>query len=163
MQLRASLSTTVITTTPDVFSLENFLIKLTYSTIGASGETAINSYAILGWNPLSESQNAKRIKEILVYYEGTSGTLNFRYENAEGDIDNTFAIDLSISPEDSSTDDYVGLSGDMIYRYIPPVTLGEDFPTGKLWRFTISEGAVVEWDVKKVIIRFEELPYVSYI
>lgn len=164
LQMRATLSDTVITSTPNVFSLDNFLIKLTYSKVGSSGETAINSYLISGWEPLSDAaaQNGKRIKEILIFYSGTSGTLNFRYENNEGDIDKTFSIDLSVLPETSSTDDYVGTASQKIHRYIPPVALGEDFPTGKLWRFTVSEGGVTQWAIQKIVIRHEVLPYVPF-
>ncbi len=163
LQMRASLSTTDITLTPQMFSLENFLVKLTYSAIGSSGETAINSYWISGWEPLSgESQNPKRVKEILVFYSGTSGTLTVGYENDGGDINKSFAINLATSPTTSTTDDYVGATDQKIFRYIPPVALGTDLPTGKLWRFTLSEGGTTEWAVQKIITRYEVLPYVPF-
>lgn len=161
LQIRATLSDSDITTTPKVLSLDNFLIQLTYSKVGSSGETSVNSYFIPGWESLDGSRNPKRIKEILIYYTGTSGNLNFRYENDEGDIDNTFTIDLSTLPETSTEDDYVGTAQDKIYRYIPPGGFaGEDFPSGKLWRFSVSESGIVGWSIQDIMIRYEVLPYV---
>jgi len=85
IQLRGTLTTTDINLTPNVFFSDGFFVKLNYSISGNSAETSVLTIWKSGFDTLgAEFANFdKRINEIYIYYEGTSGTLNYSINNDE--------------------------------------------------------------------------------
>lgn len=155
IQLRASLSTGVITETPYVQSLNNYVIKMVYSQSGATAETSINSVWRSGFYDIGDKTLPKRIWAVDVYYEGTSGTLTVGFTNDKGDITKSFNIDLSIDPTASSTDQYFGDNTHKIYKYLVPVNSSSDpTPTGRMWQFSVTEGGVVVWKINRIDVRY---------
>lgn len=157
IRLRASLSTTSWSETPSVYLRDGFLVRLTYKKSGSVKEpTFLSSWQ--GGKTKLGTESPKRIKEIQVFYTGTSGTLTVDYTNESGETF-SFDIDLSVNPNDSSTDSYFGTNEDKIFVYIPEFT---SQPTGRIWQFKVSDSSTENWKVKRAVVRFEQLPYVTY-
>lgn len=159
IQIRAKLTTSNFQFTPYVVLEDSFLAKVTYNRSGVTGETSVASFWKSGYTDLDIPQNPKRIKEIQIHYTGTSGTLTFGYENDEGTSTKTFSVDLSIDPNASRTDQYYGTTTDKVYVYVPPVT---DSAVGRKFRFSVTENGTTEWQIRRVVIRGEASPYVTY-
>lgn len=157
VQIRATLTTTDITDTPYLVSLDNFSIKLLYSKVGVAAETAINSLWQGGWQDFDIPTIPKRIWGINVYYTGTEGTMTVGLKNERGDIDQSFDIDLSLDPTSSTDDEYFGSNTNKIYKWLAPIN-SETTPTpiGRLWRFTIEEGGVTSWNVYSMDVKFSQ-------
>ena len=160
IQLRGTLTTTDITETPLLESLNNYVIKLAYSKIGASNETAINSIWRSGYTDLGLPTIPKRLWGIDVYYVGTSGTMTVGLKNERGDIDQSFSFDLSVDPESDPNDQYFGTNDYKVYKWLPPVN-SETTPTpiGRKWQFSVSEGGATVWDVSRMDIRYSVETY----
>lgn len=155
LQVRMKMTTTDITETPVVDSLNNYVIKLVYSQVGAAAETAINSIWESGFNDFGKPTIPKRLWGIDIFYTGTSGTLTFNYVNDRGDIDQSFTIDLSVNPTSSSTDQYFGTETAKIYKFLSPANSATvPTPIGRLWKFKISEGAATVWNVSKFDVKY---------
>ena len=159
IQLRASLTTSDIKTTPLLINLDNFNVKLLYSKVGSAAETAINSVWESGYHDLGSPTIPKRIWGITAFYTGTLGTMTFSLENERGDIDQSFDIDLSIDP-DSFDDQYFGNNTNKIYKWLAPVN-SETHPTpiGRLWKFTIEEGGISGWNVYGIEVKYSQESY----
>lgn len=160
LQLRLTESTTDITETPIVDRLNNFVVKLVYSRVGSSGETAINSLWESGYDDFGSPTMPKRLIFLNVYYSGTSGTMTVGYENDRGDIDQSFNIDLSISPTSSSTDQYFGTETNKVYKFLIPVnSTTNPTPVGRKFKFLISEGGITSWNVYRIDIGYAKEEY----
>lgn len=157
IQLRASLSDTSWTSSPALYLSDNFVAKLTYQKSGSAAEP---SYLSLwqGKETTLGSESQKRIKEIQVIYEGTSGTLTLYADQNEG-RQYSFSIDLSVDPTSSTQDSYFGTNDEKVYVYTPSY---DNQPVGRIWQFTASETGVESWKIKKIIVRYDVLPYVTY-
>lgn len=158
-QLRATLSTTDITTTPQLYLENFFVIKMSYNRSGAAGaESSILSLVESGWDNFGD-ERPKIIKEIQVFYTGDTGTLTIGYDNAKGSVDASFDIDLTVNPTASSQDHYFGTEGEKIFVHYPSLT---NQPSGRNWKFTITDNGIEEWKIRKIIVVFDQQPYVSY-
>ena len=161
IQLRANFSTTDIDYTPTLNLSNTFVIKLTYSKAGQVSETAVSSMWQSGWTNFGIEGHKKRITRIKVFYEGTSGTLKLTYANDEGDVDDSFNIDLSIDPpydaDNDGENEYTGGGAQKIYTFYPPAGDGDtDTPIGEWWDFTLEEDGVVFWLVDRIQIKFSD-------
>lgn len=157
MQLQANLSTTDIIYTPELDQSENFVINLAYSELGSSGETSIESIYKTGWLDF-EKEVKEQLKRIRIYYQATEGTITFNYKNSEGNVDASFDIDLSVSPDDSDDDSYFGAEGFKMYEYFVPLTEDEDISIGEMWKITLSESGVKPWTIDKIEIIYDPQP-----
>jgi hypothetical protein len=158
IQLRATLSTTDIEFTPELFLENSFVMHMTYQKEGSLGESSILSLWQSGFSDLGGGENPKRVKEVQVYYTGTAGTLTFTFEDDQGN-EYSFDVDLSIDPSISSEDQYFGNGTEKIYSHIPSAL---DQPVGRKWRFKVSENGTVGWSVSRVVVRFDQNSYVTF-
>lgn len=157
IQLRASLSSTSYTETPTLFLSDSFVIKMTYKKEGTTGESSILSVWESGETDFNGGDFPKRIKEVQVYYDGTAGTLNIKFENETG-YTQDFDIDLSVDPDDSTEDQYFGKDGKKIYVHFPSF---DDVPVGRFWRITVSENGVDPWDIFRISVRADVNQYIT--
>ena len=72
-------------------------VKISYFKEATTTETTIPLHWRSGWYDFLAGYK-KTLRKIQVYHSGTSGTLNIKFENYEGDTD-TFEINLSDNPE----------------------------------------------------------------
>lgn len=149
VQLRANLSTTDQTESPLLVSNGIYSIKMDYYQAGSIDETSIVSRWISGWTDLDAASYKKEIMRIKVFYRGTANNLTFNYVNNEGTVDNSFDIDMSVSPDVSATDKYTGEGDNKIYTYRP---LESEYTKGQYFKFSISDTGITEWTVDRVEI-----------
>lgn len=155
IQVRANLSTSDITITPNLYVDENYGWKLFYLEEGSSAEPDFTSEWTSGWLSFGNTGNKKLIRRIKIYYTGTTGTLHFNYENDEKDVARDFDIDLSVDGEDSEDDFYEGGEIYKVYTYRPGENEESDNgPTGELWKFNITEVGVEDWQVFAIEIMY---------
>ena len=156
MQLRATLTTTDITETPLVESLNNFIIKMVYSKVGASNETSINSIWTGGFTDLGIPKIPKRIWGIDVFYTGTAGTMTIGLKNERGDIDQSFTINLATDPSSNSTDQYFGDANNKIYKWLAPAnSSATPTPIGRKWQFSTIETGITAWSISRMEVKFD--------
>jgi len=161
IKLRATLTTSDVDYSPELILNDNFVIKLTYSQEGSDAETSIATIFETGWMRFGVAGYSPiRIREILVHYQGTDGDVNFNVTNNQGDIDDTFTIDLSVNADDSTDDDYYGTETDKIYRYIPSVE--DDQLVGRFFKYLITETGTTNWKITKIVTRLDGEEYVTY-
>lgn len=159
-QLRSTFTTTDITYSPVLKTLDNYAIKLVYSKVGEAAETSINSVWESGFHDFESPTIPKRIWGINVFYEGTSGTMTVGLDNERGDIDQSFTIDLSIDPGLTDTDQYFGTSLKKIYKWQAPINSETDpTPIGRKWKFSVVEGGIVDWNVYNITIKYSPDEY----
>lgn len=156
VQIRATLTSSVYTETPELYLEDSFVFHMTYTREASSGESSILSVWESGYSDLGSGDRPNRIKEVQVYYEGTAGTMNVEFENDQGTAYD-FDIDLSVVPSSSSTDQYYGNSTEKIYVHIPSVT---NSWIGRKWKYKISETGSTPWKVNRVVIRTDTNQYV---
>jgi len=158
IQVRATLTSSVYTETPELYLEDSFLFHLTYKRSATTSEGSIASVWTSGWSNLGSGENPNRIKEVHVYYEGTEGTLTFRMENDKLET-TSFDINLATLPTASTTDTYFGNATEKVYAYIPLIgaTLN-----GRKWRFRITENGTTAWKVNRVVIRLDTGAYVTF-
>lgn len=162
VQLRSNLSTTDISETPTLYKANGYFIRMTYSVGGSLSEGDFSSFYKSGWKNFGIDGYKKLIKSIKVFYKGETGTLNLGVVGDDGDIDITIPIDMSIAPDDSTTDEYTGIGDTKIYTYFPPInSYSEPSLISQAFQFTIDEYGSDSWEVQKIEIRYnvEEYPY----
>ena len=163
IQFRISLSTTDINYSPYLIVADNYLFRLAYSKVGAIGESSVLAVWQSGFQDLnaSSSQYPKIIKEADIYYTGTSGTINFQFENLKGDIIGSFNLDLSQVRDPSKG--YFGNVNEKVFRYNFPIQSGTaNFMVGDKFRIRITENSTNTWKIQRIAIRYELLPYTPY-
>jgi len=156
-QIKINLTTSDGYYAPYLYQDRGFIFKLVYSKIGSDYETSVHSIFQSGWNSLGNPERNKLIQRIRLYYTSDSdSTLSFNIKNQEGNINQTFVIDLSIEPDDSDTDFYTGRGDDIVYTFRPSV---EDPLVGQNWMYTITEDGVRSWRIDKLqfLYSIEEL------
>jgi len=150
IQLKCNLSTSDILYTPRVFLDDNYFVRVVYSKEGAQNETSINSQYEGGWYRVRQTPDAL-LKRIKVYYTATSEAtqdVTFRYRNIEGDIDETFVIDLSQTSDDLSTNPRYEITGnERTATYFCNI---DDI--GSMWKFSFSDTGLNKYKIKKVEI-----------
>ncbi len=149
LQIRANLSTTNQEISPELVTKDGFTIKLNYLKSGTTDETAISSKWVSGWSDLDAQSYKKELIRIKIFYRGTAGTLTFGYKNGQGNVDNSFDIDLSTVPDSSSFNAYTGSGDYKVYTYRP---LATEVAKGQYFQFTISDSGITEWTVDRVEI-----------
>lgn len=144
MQYRISMTTNDITQTPNLTKEDNYVIRLTYLTSGASVETTIPIAWESGWLDFGAPGYIKTLKKVYFYYEpedGSTSTLNVTFENLEGDTDE-FEVDLSEYPE----------------NYVEYFTGGEF--SGEFIKIKISETSLFGFKFKRMIVVYDIEPLV---
>lgn len=165
VQVKANFSTTNINYTPNLIVRDNYLWRLSYVKGSSSQESDFESYYETGWKDLNPQYPGyeKRIKQIRVFYKGTSGTMTVRYWDDIGDVDASFDIDLSVNDSsDIDGDDwneYRVTGDDKIYIYLPPANSPSiPDPIGFFWKFSISENGNSEWKIDRIEISYTVEP-----
>ena len=158
VQFRANMSTTDIDYTPNLFSIDGFLLRLIYYTIGSTYETDVLSTWDSGWKDFGVPAYKKEIKRIKIFYQGEDGILTFNYKNEEGDVENSFDIDLAIAPDYDIEDNYTGVGDRKVYAHYPSVN-SDDAPQAisQFWRFEITDVDTettldTDWTIDKIEI-----------
>ncbi len=154
VQVRINLSTSDIQTTPTVETDEGFLLKLSYLKTGGTTETAFLTRWDSGWQNFKTGK-WKQLLRIRVFYTGTSGTINMRYYNPDGN-DKNFDIDLSIAPPFGGETDnnYRGDNENKIYTYFAPANEDGTVPLGRHFRFVASDESTDAWSIQKIEIKY---------
>lgn len=152
VRIRASLSTTDITLTPELFRSDNYVIKMVYAKEGSNAETAINTVWKSGALDFGAPDTKKRLSEIIFHYTGTSGTLNFHLTDMEGDVDKDFDINLSVEHDDDLDDFYTGTTDNKIYTYIFPND--GTLPIAESYQYEITENGATPWTIQNIRTRF---------
>jgi hypothetical protein len=163
LQLRATLTTSNIQYSPNIFLNDNFVIKLAYNRTGSDLEDDFLTLWQGGFDNLGNKQyenSPKRIKQYIIYYEGTEGTISVTTNNEENTVSHTFDIDLSVLPADSSSDNYYGNNTQKIFSYIPSVT--DTLPTGRQLQFTVSSSGTTQWKINKLIVIYDIFDYIPF-
>ena len=158
IQFKAKLTTSLWTETPQLYSANSSVLRMTYLKEGTSGESSILALYDTGKLSLDAGDYPKRIKEIHVYYTGTSGTLNVEVDNDQGDAYD-FDVDLSVDPSDASDDQYFGTSTERVYVYMPSF---RDNPIGRFWTIKLSEEGTESWQVDRIVVRYDVNDYVTF-
>jgi hypothetical protein len=105
----------------------------------------------------------KSIKEIDVYYTGTSGTMNVNLQNLKGDSLANFNIDLSQTTDQTSGSPYWGYGTTKVYTWLPSGNGGPSPPPfGDRFQLTITENGTTSWLVQKVRVRYDCSQYLPY-
>ena len=156
IQVKINFSTTDIDYTPYLYTANGYVFKISYSKVGSVYETEVNSKWRSGWLNFGLERYPKLIKDIKIYYTGTSGTFNFNIKNFEGNLDRDVSIDLSVDPTISNTDDYEGTNAEKVYIYRPSVQT--DSLIGEWFMYTITEPGLVGWQIKRITTRFTPEP-----
>lgn len=160
-QLRANLSTTDIDYSPELATSGSYLMELVYSKTGSTLESDFVSEWQSGWKDIEPAGGWKELRRIKVFYTGDRGTINLRYYNEEGDIDNNFDIDLTVEPDDNPDDEYEGVGDTKVFtEYCPANEEGLD-PLGRLWWFEISEEGSDEWKIQKIEVKYRDAPEID--
>ena len=160
IQIRANLTTSDIVYTPYLFQADGYLFKLLYSKIGAANETSVLSVYKTGWKDFGVQGYKKQIQRIKVFYKSTAGTINFGIIGDDGDLSKTFAINLSISADASTTDEYSGDSDVKVFTFLPPMNSAtEPSLISELFQYTLTENGAVGWEILRIETKFvaEEL------
>lgn len=158
MQLRANLTTSDINYTPNLYESDNYIFKVTYSKVGSTYESSFLSKYQTGWKDFGVPGRQKLIKRIKVYCKGTEGLLNINFKNDVGDIDRTFVINLATGADENPDDEYTAQEEDKVYTYLSPIN-SETSPSavGQLFMFTITENGIIDWDINKLEIEFQDM------
>jgi hypothetical protein len=140
-QYRISMSTDNSIYTPTLILQNNYIVKLTYNTVGSSSETTIPVKWRSGWLDFMPGYK-KTLKKIYAYYEvgtGVTGTINIKFENFDGDND-TFAIDYQ-----------------QYQSYYSEYFTGGSL-LGEVFRITIDETSLNAVKIKKLVVLFDIEP-----
>lgn len=153
VQLRANLTTGDITESPQLVRLNNYVIRLVYNKEGADAENDINALWKTGYMDFgtSDPRRAKRLWEISLYYTGESGSLTFEIDDVDGDIAQSFTVDLSVDPDDSDTDNYEGTMLGKKYTHRFDI---RNQPISDFFQYTINDTGTSTWQVQKITTRF---------
>ena len=147
-QFKMNLTTTDGYYTPYLYQDRGYVFKLVYSKIGTGYETSVHSVFQSGWNSLGNPERNKLIQRIRLYYTSDSdSTLSFNIKNQEGNINQTFVVDLSIDPDDDADDFYTGRGDDIVYTFRPSV---ETPLVGQNWMYTITEDGTRSFRIDKL-------------
>ena len=157
IQFRINFTTTNAYFAPYVYQADGYVFRLVYSKIGDYYETSVPSVFQTGWKDFQIPGYKKFIRRIKIFYHGTGGVLTF---NMKGDDDSqmnkSFNIDLSVSPNDSTTDKYTGEGLSKVYTWHTPINSAENpSPISELWRFTVSEDGTTVWSIDRIQIAYD--------
>lgn len=164
IQLRANLSTSSIYYTPNLFMDDGFVVKVAYYKTSSTYESNVLGRWESGWKHFGNPAQKKEIKRIRVFYDGESdAVVTFSYKNEEGDVNNSFDIDLSIDPGADPDDEYMGAGNLKYYMFYPPLNSEtEPAAIGNLWWFTMtdedSESSLDLWKIRAIEIIWEDVP-----
>ena len=93
----------------------------------------------------------KLITRIKVFYQGTSGILNFNIMNDDGTYNQTFTLDLSQIPSSDTTNQYTASGNYKIFTWIPPMgNTSVTKPIGQYFQYLITETGVQPWTIEKI-------------
>lgn len=155
IQFKINFTTSDIAYTPYAYLADGYLFRMFYVRAGSTQETSILSVYKTGWKDFGVPGYKKQIKRIKVFYTGAEGEIDFNIKGDDGDIDKTFTIDLSVSPDYLPDDNYSGDESLKVYTFYPPVNSSEE-PSliAQLFQYTISEDGTESWEIKRIETMF---------
>lgn len=159
IQLKASLSTSDITVTPNLVFLNGYVFRLFYTRTGSVEESAFSSQWESGWLDFGNPGYKKTIKRIRILYRGTAGTITLTYKNDEGDVNRTFDVNLATASGTDSDgdgyDEYTGVGDFKVYTHYPTQnTEADPYPVGEHFKFSLEETGSTEWEIAGIEIEF---------
>ena len=141
-QYYISMDTTEIAYTPTVSRSGNYVVRLTYNTVGTTAETTIPLHYQSGWFDFGIPGYKKTIRKIYAYYDSDeTGTLDIKLETLAGDED-TFEIDLQAYPT----------------QYVNYTTSGA--LVGEFFRLDIQETSLNALKFKRLVIYYDVEPLI---
>jgi hypothetical protein len=155
IQVKITLATSSNLQYPQLFKANGYLFQIGYLPVGANYETSVYTVWQTGFrNFTKESQyagNMKLITRIKVFYQGTSGILNFNIMNDDGTYNQTFTLDLSQIPSSDTTNQYTASGNYKIFTWIPPMgNTSVTKPIGQYFQYLITETGVQPWTIEKI-------------
>lgn len=141
VQYKIAMTTNDIEYTPNIYKADGYVVKITYNTEGVTSESSIDLNWESGWLDLDNPGRTKLLRKMIVFHQGTTGTLDITFENYEGDTD-TFSINLRDHP--SNYEEYFTNGA---FR-------------GDLFKVKINESSLNPLKVKKIILFYDLEPNV---
>lgn len=143
IEYRISMTTDSLAYSPTVYKGNNFNVRLTYNTAGATDETTIPLTWRSGWFDLGSPGYKKQLRKLYVSYDSSStGTLNLGFETYNDGNSDSFAINLADHPTE----------------YIEYFTNGSLL--GELFRLTITESSLNPIKIKRIVLTYDVEPLV---
>jgi hypothetical protein len=166
IQVKINMTTTQIANSPELIVRDGYLFRLTYlRTETGNLETAFVGTWESGWKDLGLPQYKKTMKRIRVYYQGTTGTLAVNYRNDDGDVNNTFTINMAQTvPADLDADkhyEYRGRDEHKIFTYFPPLNSATtNYAVGQAFRFKVydNSASTTDWKVERIEVLYDPNP-----
>lgn len=156
IQVKATLTSSDSEYTPYLYEADGYIWKLTYSAGATNYESSVSSVWQSGWKNFEVEGYKKFIRRIKIFYEGTSGALVFNLKGEEGDIDQSFTIDLSVGKDDDPDDAYIGEGNTKVYTWRPTINLDTSpSPISEWFRFTLTESGTTVWNVDRISIMYQ--------
>jgi hypothetical protein len=155
IQVEITLATSSNLQYPQLFKSGGYLFQIGYLPIGANYETSVYTVWQTGFRNFTKGSqyegNMKLITRIKVFYQGTSGILNFNIMNDDGTYNQTFTVDLSQIPSSDTTNQYTESGNYKIFTFIPPMaTSSISKPIGQYFQYLITETGTIPFTIEKI-------------
>jgi len=158
VQFRVNFTTTEEEYPPKLYMEDNFLLRMTYTKAGSTGEGDFLSRWVGGLEDFGIPGYKKQLKRIKVYFSGGEGIIIIGYKNEEADINNSFSINLSQAPpytEPLTGNKYTGVGSQKIYTYYCPINSEGLAPTSQFWQFSITDNdSDIDWNIERMEVLF---------
>lgn len=142
IQYRISLSTDTLTSTPTVYSTNNYVVDLSYNISQGNGETTIPFEWQSGWLDFNAPAYKKSLRKIYVeYVSGGTGNMNITFNNYTGQSQ-TFNVNLTTNPSEFIEYFQNGLF------------------SGELFNIDITESSLNPLQIKRIVVYYDIEPLV---
>lgn len=142
IQYRISLSTDTLTSTPTVYSTNNYVVDLSYNISQGNGETTIPFEWQSGWMDFGAPAYKKYLRKIYVeYVSGGTGMLNITFNNFTGQSQ-TFTDNLNTNPSE-----FIEYFQNGLFQ-------------GELFNMDITESSLNALQIKRIVIYYDIAPLV---
>lgn len=155
IQVEITLATSSKLQYPQLFKSNGYLFQIGYYPLGSNYETNVITVWQTGFRNFTKGSkyegNMKMLNRIKVFYQGTSGILNFNITNDDGSYNQTFTIDLSQIPSTDTTNQYTANGLYKIFTWAPAIgntTISR--PVGQYFQYTMTESGVTPWTIEKI-------------
>lgn len=155
IQVKVTLTTSNNQFPPTLFKANGYLFQIGYYPTGMNYETSISTEWQTGLRNFTKGSqyegNMKMINRIKVFYQGTSGILNFNITNDDGSYNHTFTIDLSQIPSSDTTNQYTANGNFKVFTWLSPINTSLiPKPVGQQFQYTITENGSANWTIEKI-------------
>lgn len=142
IQYRITMTTDTLTSTPTVYSTNNYVVDLSYNISQGTAETTIPFEWQSGWMDFGAPAYKKSLRKIYVeYVSGGTGTMNITFNNYTGQSQ-TFPINLNTNPSE-----YIEYFQNGLFL-------------GELFNIDITENSLNPLQIKRITIMYDVEPLV---